>query len=50
VAIGGDHGGQLQFTHDREARAVRERQFLIAVLEEEVPRPFETIVLDTLPS
>jgi hypothetical protein len=50
VAIGGDHGGQPQFTHDREACAVRERQVLIAVLEEEVPRSFESIVLDTLPS
>jgi hypothetical protein len=30
--------------------AVRERQTLVAILEEEVPCSFETIVLDTLPS
>src|SRR6266566_2165088 len=50
VAIGGDHGLQSQLPHDGDARAVRERKVLIAILEEEGPRPFETIVLDTLPS
>src|SRR6266571_4163646 len=50
VAIGRDHGLQPQLPHDRDARAVRERKVVIAILEEEVPRPFEAIVLDTLPS
>jgi len=50
VAIGGNHRGQPQLTHDRKAGAVRERQVLITILEEEVPRSFETIVVDTLPS
>ena len=50
VPIGGDHGGQPQLAHDRKAGAVRERQVLVAILEKQVPRAFETIVLDTLPS
>src|SRR5206468_6137968 len=50
VAIGSDHGLQPQLPHDRDARAIRERKVLVAIPEEEVPRPFETIVLDTLPS
>src|SRR5205814_4149250 len=49
VAIGRDHGLQPQLPHDRDARAVRERKVLIPILEEEVPRPFKTIVLDAFP-
>src|SRR5262252_2333416 len=50
VVVGRDHGRHPQLTHDRKAGAVRERQVLITILEEEVPRSFETIVIDTLPS
>jgi hypothetical protein len=50
VTIGGNHGGQPQLTHHRKAGAVGERQVLITIVEEEIPRSFETIVLDTLPS
>jgi hypothetical protein len=39
----------LKLPHDRDARAVRERKVLIMILEKESPRPFEAIVLDTLP-
>jgi hypothetical protein len=49
VTIGGDHRRQPKLAHDRDARAVRERQVLIAVLEEQVSRSFEPIVIDPLP-
>ena len=49
MTIGGDHDGQPQLAHDRKARAVR-RKVLVAILGKVVPRPFETIVLDALPS
>ena len=49
VVIGGDHRRQPQLPHDCDARAVGERQVLVAILEEEVSRPFETIVVNPLP-
>src|SRR5690242_12604215 len=50
MAIGGHHGRQLQLAHNGDARTLRERQVLVAVLAEEIPRPFETLGFDALPS
>lgn len=50
MTVGSDHGRYLQLAHDRKAGAVRERQVLVSIVEEEVPGSFETIGLDTFPS